>query len=87
MHLSILEHATGKIFLSPSADSLARKQSFPGFPVAILWHLEIDGVACAKALHDVPYLGKYRLLNTLLIVLPIVFPPCILLANASSKAD
>lgn len=34
-----------------------------------------------------PYLGKYRLLNTLLIVLPIVFPPCILLAKASSKAD
>jgi hypothetical protein len=33
------------------------------------------------------YFGRYRLLKTLLIVLPIVFPPCILLARASSKAD
>lgn len=33
------------------------------------------------------YFGKYRLLKTLLIVLPIVLPPCILLAKASSRAD
>lgn len=35
------------------------------------------------------YLGMYRLLKTLVIVLPIVLPPpaCILLASASSRAD
>lgn len=47
--------------------------------VDVVWHL--GDVELAS------YLGRYRLLKTLLIVLPIVFPPCILLASASSKAD
>lgn len=47
--------------------------------VEVVWHLGNMGLAS--------YLGRYRLLKTLLIVLPIVFPPCILLASASSKAD
>lgn len=36
---------------------------------------------------SVLHLGRYRLLNTLLMVLPMVPPPCILLARASSRAD
>lgn len=76
-HLPVLHNSQQK----------SRKQSTSCSSIATPWHGVVDVVWHLGDVGLASYLGRYRLLKTLLIVLPIVFPPCILLASASSKAD